>query len=121
MKRLWTNLVDGAGVFGAAIFAAVGLVAVYAVLAYGGLALGADILPRWKAVERRTVEQSKSFTDSRNDASLNLIREYERVGESEDGQRRAIFEQVCQTVDTMAAGAVAPAVSRWVANNGGCE
>lgn len=121
MKRLWTNLVDGAGIFGAALFAAVGLLAIYAVLAYGGLALGADILPRWKAVERRTVEQSKSFTDSRNDAALNLIREHARLSESEAGQRQAIYEQICQTVDTMAAGTVAPAVSRWVATNGGCE
>jgi hypothetical protein len=105
----------------------------YAFTAGGSLMIQRYIYPEWLNVQRSAVESSKSYTDSKNTALMNLLSEEfaldTKIAEAKDdkelvavykSQQKAIKNQVCQMVATMKQGTVSSAVTQFISQNGGC-
>lgn len=111
----------------------VGLVLV-ALLAAGGLAIQRYAYPWWLSIQRKAVEDSKSFTDSNNNMLQTYILEHARldtkIAEAGDNselivtyqaQQKAIVEKMCRQVSTMKKSTVNPDTLSWLNRNGGCR
>lgn len=100
----------------------------------GITALNGTLLPWWYSIQRQTVEQSKSFTNSNNLALQNYIHEYS-VLETEivkaqghpdvisayKEQQLAIINLMCMEVSTMHRNTVDPNTLTWLNSHGGCH
>jgi len=109
-------------------FVVLGVVALL-VLSLGVLGIQRIVYPRWLAVQRASVEQSKSFTDSNNNMLQTYILEYARletkivesdeaVGAAYKTQQRAILTKMCTQISTMQVATVNPATLSWLASKG---
>ena len=121
------------GIVGEIVFwMAVGLV-VFTLLTAGGMAINGWALPKWLSIERKAVEQSKSFTDANNNMLSTYSMEYQaldvKIAESSGNtelvsvykaQQKAILRKMCQEVSTMSPGTVNPTTIQWINSKGGC-
>lgn len=107
---------------------------VIAILTLGITALNGTLYPWWLSIQRRSVEQSKSFTDANNNMLETYILEYSRldtkIAEAEGdknlisayrSQQGAIIEKMCREISTMASGTVRPSTLTWLNSKGGCQ
>jgi len=121
---------DVAGSVGLTVWA-LGLLA----LIVGGVfAINAVVYPWWLRVQREGVEQSKSYNDSRNQMLFTYKDQYADlevkivdVNGNKDavaayrGQEKAILGSMCQLVGTMKTGTIAPDISAFLVEHGGCR
>lgn len=127
MKRFFGELADTIGI-------SVTVLVLIAIFVFGSLAISYIAYPAYLSVQRESVEASKSFTDSRNDALLNYQSEYGRleikIAESGDNpqvvsvyrtQQTAILDSMCHMVATMKNDTVSPTINQFIATNGGCK
>lgn len=118
------------GVQAAFAYVAVVMVACSA-LSFGIYAVTA---PMRAAVDRNVVENSKSYTDSNNQAMLTFIQDYNALGvkiaqaqgntdliTSYKGQQSADVNLICGNYTKMPVDAVSPVVRSFVYQRGGCN
>lgn len=92
------------------------------------------VYPWYLSVQRKAVEQSKSFTDANNNMLESYILESSRldtkIAEAGDNtalvsaykaQQSAIVGKMCREIATMATGTVKPSTMSWLASQGGCQ
>lgn len=115
----------------------IGLVAlVILVVGIGGISMAArgTLYPWWLSVQRKSVEQSKSFTDANNNMLESYMLEHSRLDtkiaeangnenltQAYVAQQKAIVEKMCRETSTMAQGTVNPNTLSWLNSNGGCR
>lgn len=105
-----------------------------AILAVGISALNGTLYPWWLSIQRKAVEQSKSFTDANNNMLETYILEHSRldtkiVEAGEDAntisaykaQQKAIVEKMCRQISTMRKDTVNPDTLSWLNSKGGCR
>lgn len=110
------------------------VVVVLAILTFGGLAIQRYAYPWWLSVQRTSVEQSKSFTDSNNLMLQTYITEYTalevklaetsetpELAQAYQAQQQAIVNQMCFQKATMAPGTINPTTATWINSHGGCQ
>ena len=115
----------------------IGLVAI-AILIVGitgiSMAVSGTTYPWWLSIQRRAVEQSKSFTDANNNMLESYMLEHSRLDtkiaeangnenltQAYEAQQKAIVEKMCREISTMAQGTVNPNTLSWLNSNGGCR
>jgi hypothetical protein len=105
------------------------------VIAVAFTALNGEVLyPWWLSMQRKGVEQSKSFTDSNNSMLQTYMLEYSRldtkIAEAGDNvsvvdaykaQQKAIVTKMCTQISTMNKSTVNPDVLSFLSSNGGCR
>lgn len=114
-------------------FSVLALIAI-AILALGITALNGQLYPWWLSIQRKSVEQSKSFTDGNNNMLESYMLEYSRldtkIAEAQGdetiigaykAQQKAIVEKMCRQVSTMAQGTVNPNTTQFLNSHGGCK
>lgn len=97
-------------------------------------ALNGTLYPWWLSIQRKAVEQSKSFTDANNNMLESYKLEYSRldtkiaeangntgITQAYEAQQKAIVEKMCREISTMAQGTVNPNTLSWLNSNGGCR
>lgn len=107
---------------------------VLAMLALGITALNGQLYPWWLSIQRKSVEQSKSFTDSNNNMLESYILEYSRldtkiaeargdeaITAAYKAQQKVIVEKMCRQISTMARGTVNPGTTQFLNSHGGCK
>jgi hypothetical protein len=107
---------------------------VIAILTIGTLALQGQLYPWWLAIQRQSVEQSKSFTDANNNMLATYILEHAALDtktiEANDNapvvaaykaQQKAIVAKMCLQISTMDTNTVKPNTLTWLNNKGGCR
>jgi len=107
---------------------------IVAILAVGTTALNGTLYPWWLSIQRQSVEQSKSFTDSNNNMFESYMLEYSRLdvkiaeAQGDDtltpayrAQQKAIVGKMCRQISTMAQGTVNPNTLSFLSSNGGCK
>jgi len=105
---------------------------IIAILTLGVTALNGSLYPLWLSIQRTSVEQSKSFTDSNNNMLESYILEYSRldtkIAEGDESlqpaykaQQKAIVEKMCRQISTMAQGTVNPNTTQFLNSHGGCR
>lgn len=110
------------------------VVLVVSILAVAFTALNGTLYPWWLSIQRKAVEQSKSFTDSNNNMlefyKLEYIRLDTKIAEAQGldtitqayrVQQKAIVGKMCTEISTMAQGTVNPNTLAWLNSNGGCR
>ena len=110
------------------------VVLVVSILAVAFTALNGTLYPWWLSIQRKAVEQSKSFTDANNNMLESYKLEYSRldtkiaeangnesVTQAYEAQQKAIVEKMCKEISTMAQGTVNPNTLTWLNSNGGCR
>jgi hypothetical protein len=110
------------------------VVLVVSILAVAFTALNGTLYPWWLSIQRRAVEQSKSFTDANNNMLESYKLEYlrldtkiaeangnESLTQAYEAQQKAIVEKMCKEISTMAQGTVNPNTLTWLNSNGGCR
>lgn len=98
------------------------------------MAVNGTLYPWWLSIQRKAVEQSKSFTDANNNMLESYKLEYVRLDtkiaeangnevaiEAYEAQQKAIVEKMCKEISTMAQGTVNPNTITWLNSNGGCR
>ena len=114
-------------------FSVLALIAI-AILALGITALNGQLYPWWLSIQRKSVEQSKSFTDGNNNMLESYMLEYSRldtkIAEAQGdetiigaykAQQKAIVEKMCRQISTMAQGTVNPNTTQFLNSHGGCK
>ena len=104
-----------------------------AVVAGGLFAFNSVLYPWWLSVQRESVENSKSYNDSRNSQLFTYMSEYKdlesKIAENESnlpavtayrGQQGAILDSMCQIVGTMNSETVSPDIVAFLFQYGGC-
>jgi len=107
---------------------------VIAILAAGTLAIQGQLYPWWLSIQRKSVEQSKSFTDANNNMLASYILEYSRLdtkiaeaGENKavvtayKAQQKMIVTKMCLEISTMSTVTVKPSTLTWLNSKGGCQ
>jgi hypothetical protein len=107
---------------------------VIAILTVGITALNGQLYPWWLSIQRKSVEQSKSFTDGNNNMLESYMLEYSRLdtkiaeAQSDEAiigaykaQQKAIVEKMCRQTSTMAQGTVNPNTTQFLNSHGGCK
>lgn len=107
---------------------------VIAILTLGITALNGQLYPWWLSIQRKSVEQSKSFTDGNNNMLESYMLEYSRldtkIAEAQGdetiigaykAQQKAIVEKMCRQISTMAQGTVNPNTTQFLNSHGGCK
>jgi|WetSurMetagenome_2_1015567.scaffolds.fasta_scaffold789879_2 hypothetical protein len=108
---------------------------VVCVIAVAFTALNGEVLyPWWLSMQRKGVEQSKSFTDSNNSMLQTYMLEYSRldtkIAEAQGNdavvsayksQQKAIITKMCTEISTMNKSTVNPDVLSFLNSNGGCR
>lgn len=107
---------------------------VIAILTVGITALNGQLYPWWLSIQRKSVEQSKSFTDGNNNMLESYMLEYSRldtkIAESQGdeaiigaykAQQKAIVGKMCRQISTMAQGTVNPNTTQFLNSHGGCK
>jgi hypothetical protein len=97
-------------------------------------ALNGTLYPWWLSIQRKSVEQSKSFTDANNNMLESYMLEHSRLDtkiaeangnesltQAYGAQQKAIVGKMCMEVSTMAQGTVNPNTLAWLNSNGGCR
>jgi flagellar basal body-associated protein FliL len=110
-----------------------GLVAII-ILTVGLTAINGTLYPWWLSIQRKSVEQSKSFTDANNNMLESYKLEYirldtkiaeaqgvESIAQAYEAQQKAIVEKMCRQISTMAQGTVNPNTITWLNGTGGCR
>jgi exopolysaccharide biosynthesis protein len=115
------------------------LILVICVLLIGGLVVGymaatEQLYPWWLFIQRKSVESSKSFTDSNNNMLQAYILEYARletkISEVQDNeslvaayqaQQKAIITKMCTQISTMKRDTVNPTTLQWLQQKGNCR
>lgn len=105
-----------------------------AIIAFGSMLIQEKIYPWWLSVQRESVEESKSFTDSNNNMLQTYILEHSRLdtkvieaGDDQGlvvaykAQQRAIVEKMCRQISTMEKDTVNPDTLFWLNSHGGCK
>jgi hypothetical protein len=105
-----------------------------AILVLGVTALNGTLYPWWLSIQRKSVEQSKSFTDANNSMLQKYIQEYtaletkkaeagddNKLVTAYESQQIAIVNMMCQETSTMAAETVKPSTRSWLSTKGGCR
>lgn len=124
----------GFGFFGS-LGMTIWMLVIVAVIVAGGFALWAAFYPLQLRVERLSVEQSKSYNDSRNTALMNYKVQYENLAVklAEDNganptadaeytaQEKSILDSMCQMISTMTPDAVNPLATSFLSQHGGCR
>lgn len=98
------------------------------------MAAQGTLYPWWLSIQRKSVEQSKSFTDSNNNMLQTYKLEYIRLDAQIiaangnpalvnvlEAQQKAIIEKMCLEISTMAQGTINPNTLAWLNSNGGCR
>jgi hypothetical protein len=114
-----------------------GLVAIAILVAgIGAITMAANgtLYPWWLSIQRKSVEQSKSFVDSNNNMletyKLEYVRLDTKIAEANGNdavvkayaaQQVAVREKMCKQISTMAQGTVNPNTLAWLNSNGGCR
>jgi hypothetical protein len=115
----------------------IGLVAIV-ILTVGitgiSMAVNGTVYPWWLSIQRRAVEQSKSFTDANNNMLESYVMEHSRLDtkiaeangnesltQAYEAQQKAIVGKMCLEISTMAQGTVNPNTLAWLNSNGGCR
>lgn len=96
------------------------VVIAFVVIETGLFAWNAAIYPWWLQVQRAGVEQSKSYTDSSNDAMMTYIQDYNKPSAS-DGQKQADINAICLKLSQMQVGTASPIVTQFISLHGGCR
>jgi uncharacterized protein with GYD domain len=104
------------------------------ILTVGITALNGTLYPWWLSIQRKSVEQSKSFVDSNNNMLESYILEYGRldtkiaeangntaVVQAYEAQQKAIVTKMCLEISTMKQGTVNPNTLTWLNSKGGCR
>jgi hypothetical protein len=104
------------------------------ILTIGITALNGSLYPWWLSIQRKSVEQSKSFTDSNNVALENYMLEYSRLEtkiveaqgnkdfiKAYEAQELAIVTKMCTQISTMNKSTVNPDTISWLNSHGGCR
>jgi len=107
---------------------------VIAILTVGITALNGQLYPWWLSIQRKSVEQSKSFTDGNNNMLESYMLEYSRldtkIAEAQGdeaiigayrAQQKAIVEKMCRQTSTMAQGTVNSNTTQFLNSHGGCK
>lgn len=107
---------------------------VISIFAVAITALNGTLYPWWLSIQRKAVEQSKSFTDANNNMLESYKLEYSRldtkiaeangnesVTQAYESQQKAIVEKMCREISTMAQSTVNPNTLAWLNSNGGCR
>lgn len=107
---------------------------VIAILTVGITALNGQLYPWWLSIQRKSVEQSKSFTDGNNNMLESYVLEVSRldtkIAEAQGdeaiigaykAQQKAIVEKMCRQISTMAQGTVNPNTTQFLNSHGGCK
>jgi hypothetical protein len=107
---------------------------VIAIFTVGITALNGSLLPWWYSIQRHTVEQSKSFTDSHNNMLETYMLEYSRldtkIAEAQGNesiivaykaQQKAVVTKMCTLISTMSIETVNPNTLSWLNSHGGCR
>lgn len=110
------------------------IIVVVAIFAVAFTAINGTLYPWWLSIQRRAVEQSKSFTDSNNNMLETYKLEYAKldtkIAEANgdagltgayEAQQKAIVEKMCREISTMAQGTVNPNTLSWLNSKGGCR
>lgn len=110
------------------------LLVAISVLAVGISALNGTLYPWWLSIQRKAVEQSKSFTDANNNMLETYMLEHSRLdtkiveaqgdeslASAYRAQQKAIVEKMCRQISTMAKGTVNPDTISWLNSKGGCR
>lgn len=118
-----------AWLWGAVVFSII-----IAILSVGSLLVQKYTYPWWLSIQRSSVEQSKSFTDSNNNMLETYVLEYSRldtkIAEAQgdttlisayQAQQNAILGKMCRQISTMASGTVNSGVSQFLNTHGGCK
>lgn len=109
-------------------------IVVISIFAVAFTALNGTLYPWWLSIQRKAVEQSKSFTDSNNNMLESYMLEHSRldtkIAEANgntviiqvyEAQQKAIVEKMCREISTMAQGTVNPNTISWLNSNGDCR
>lgn len=109
------------------------LVALF-ILTIGITAMNGTLYPWWLSIQRKSVEQSKSFTDANNNMLEAYVLEYSRLDtkiaeaqgndsiiQAYKAQQKAIVEKMCRQISTMAQGTVNPNTTQFLNSHGGCK
>ena len=104
------------------------------ILSVGITAINGQLYPWWLSVQRKSAEQSKSFTDSNNNMLESYILEYSRLDtkiaeaqgdeaiiEAYKAQQKAIVGKMCRQISTMTQGTVNPNTTQFLNSHGGCK
>lgn len=107
---------------------------VIAILTVGITALNGQLYPWWLSIQRKSVEQSKSFTDGNNNMLESYVLEVSRldtkIAEAQGdeaiigaykAQQKAIVGKMCRQISTMAQGTVNPNTTQFLNSHGGCK
>ena len=91
---------------------------IVSILTVSFMALTGQLYPWYLSIQRKSVEQSKSFTDANNNMLQTYALEYSRletkiaenptVSTSYKAQQTAILNKMCLQVSTMAIGTIYP-------------
>jgi len=122
---------DRSSEIGGVVYAVFLVLLVVGLLSAGYVGITKYVYPWWLQVQRESVKESQSFTDSTNIAMSNFIREYRaldtKIAEAGDNtelvktykaQQGAILTQMCKTRATMRE--VAPDTLQFLSQHGGC-
>jgi len=98
------------------------------------MAVTGTAYPWWLSIQRKAVEQSKSFTDANNNMLESYMLEHSRLDtkiaeasgnesltQAYEAQQKAIVGKMCLEISTMAQGTVNPNTLSWLNSNGGCR
>jgi len=109
-------------------------IVVISIFAVAFTALNGTLYPWWLSIQRKSVEQSKSFTDANNNMLESYKLEYTRldtkiaeaqgldtITQAYRVQQKAIVGKMCLEISTMAQGTVNPNTLTWLNSNGGCR
>ncbi len=127
------NLRERFGVIGEVLFWSFFALIMAALFAFGSLAIQGKVLPAWLSIQRKAVEQSKSFTDANNNMLSTYSMEYQaldtKIAEANGNtdltsaykaQQKAILRKMCQEISTMSPGTINPDTLQFINSKGGC-
>lgn len=112
------------------------IIVCFAILAFAALGIQKYAYPWMLSIQRRSVENSKSFTDSNNNMLAQYMLEYSRLDTKiaeahkvEDSnsevvyksQQLAIKSKMCTQISTMQKDTINPDTLLWLNQHGGCR
>ncbi len=116
------------------VFWTVVVLGITALLVGGGLLIQKYAYPWYLSIQRRSVENSKSFTDANNNMLESYKLEYARLDtkiveaqnnqeivSAYEAQQKAILARMCLEISTMQKNTVNPATLSWLNSKGGCR
>jgi hypothetical protein len=103
-------------------------------LTVGITAMNGTLYPWWLSIQRKSVEQSKSFVDANNNMLQAYMLEYSRldtkiaeangntqISNAYEAQQKAVIEKMCYEISTMAQGTVNANTLGFLNSHGGCR